>query len=453
MKFTKIITVVLLCVTFSINAETRPKSIKLAQAPQQITSGELVKLKKLIRDMKGVHNSISTTGPSKFQNATEVSKYTKRFNQFSTAITRFNKYGAPEVKVAHQEYLSLRTTLTNEFKRAKTQQSNLGDVQAVLKDLEKDLFANRAPKTLNVPFSSAQAKAWVYTAITAKKSAQKSQKKLTEISQAATLEKSNMGTVQQGYSYDKQDLNRLSRFSQQIIARVDQSQKDTMNGLKTQINATNNELDYFRKLDPKNPTDQANAFLKEGAPEDIMTRLDDKHKVVLSAAHFLSQFGKKPNKGTQSLIDEIAQLKIDYSKNLEIAAGAYKMPKPKSTNKSMLAMAKDIIEKKRYGFGEHGPIVLTTAEIVDREREESEEKFSDIDVSLSGTITLHGTKTTWHYKWKEFKFATPIKSKKGDWYVWWITARNFSSGGMHTPLNEWVAGKSSQGSIIKESNF
>ena len=445
-------TLIITHLMFPSATNARELPLQLAEA-QLITSGELVRVKKLTRDMKNVRESISTQGPSAFQDPRVFEKYKKRFQQFTTAIKRYGKYGAPEVKTAQKEYLKLRETLSTEFKRAQGQKSQLGDVQARLKQLEARLFSKRAPKPLMPPFSDAQASAWVKAATEAKSIAQKSLKELKQISTAASLEKNNPGTVQQGAPYDMQDINRLTRFANKTIQQVNQAQKATIDGLKTQIGALDSELDYYRKLDPDNETDRANAFLSKGAPERIQTYLDDKKKVAMSAVYFLSQFGKKPNAKTQSIIDDISRIQKKYSKDLEIAAGASKLPVPASTDPALLAIAKEVIEKKRYGFGQHGPIVLTTKGVINREREESEEKFTDVDVSLAGDITLHGTKTTWQYKWKEFKFATPVKSDTGEWYIWWITARNYSSGGSHTPINEWVAGKSSQGSLIRKENF
>jgi len=84
----------------------------------------------------------------------------------------------------------------------------------------------------------------------------------------------------------------------------------------------------------------------------------------------------------------------------------------------------------------------------------SEEEYNDIDISLAGEITLTGTKTTWHYRWDEFKFATPIlDNQTGKWYLWWITAKKFHSGASTTPIGEWVSGSATKGGVILETNF
>ena len=120
----------------------------------------------------------------------------------------------------------------------------------------------------------------------------------------------------------------------------------------------------------------------------------------------------------------------------------------------MMKIAEQILSKPKYEFGEHGNIVLTTGEIVERERKDSEIDIDDAELTLSGDIKMSGTETSWTYKWKEFKFATPLKETDSDtWYIWWITAKNFSSGGKNTPLNQWISGGATKGNLILPENI
>lgn len=419
----------------------------------EITSGELVRVNKLIRDINSVKDSIDTTGSSKFQKQAEVNKYTKRFNQFTQAIERYQKYNHPNVKQAYADYIVLSNVLNAEFKRGQQQLSSVGDVQGILKSLEANLFANRAPKQLIIPFTKIKAQAWVKIAVNATKTAQVSKEEIQRIAQEADLEKSNRGTVSQGAPYDQQDINRLNRLADNTIFGVTASRDATYQDLKTQLTAMNTELDYFRNLDPDKPSDKANAFLKEGAAENIHSRLNDILAKVNSVVYFVEALEKKAPENVVALSNEITQLKTTYDKNRESAIGAYKLPEAQSIDPKLMEIAKSVVEIERYEFGQNGPIILTTDQIIDKERTESEEKFTDLDVSISGDITLTGTKTTWTYKWKEFKFATPLMDENGKWYVWWITARNYSSGGRRTPIGQWVAGTSTKGSQIRKENF
>jgi hypothetical protein len=128
--------------------------------------------------------------------------------------------------------------------------------------------------------------------VSAKKTADKTLVELHQIASSANLEKSNRGTVQQVALYDMQDINRLFRFSTHTINKVEQSQNKNMLGLKAQIDATNIELDYYRKLDHTNPAHRANSFLDEGAPERIQTFFDDKKNLIFSSLLFKSVWQK-----------------------------------------------------------------------------------------------------------------------------------------------------------------
>jgi len=434
------------------NSQSTPYIIPVA-TERAITSGELVRVKKLRKDMANVRESISTEGPSVFQDPATVDKYVKRFGQFTDAIKRYNDFEHADVLQAREEYIALRTVLSEEHARAKKQAEGLGDVQSELAGIEAELHSKRPPQALIAPFSAKTAKLWVAAAVDAKQTAQSSMQRLPEIVKTARLEKSNAGTVQQGAAYDQQDIDRLSRLAQGNIAKVDQARDSTLANLKAQLDGVNNELEYFRQLDPNNSTHRMNAFLKEGAAEEIHSRLDEQYKIANSAANYMAAFGQAPTDNLKNRLDEITQLKAQYDVQLEQAAGAYTLPNAASDDPSLLAVAKKIIEKPAYAFGKHGPIVLTSKGVVDKEREESETKFTEVDVSLSGDITLTGTETTWTYRWQEFKFATPVEEADGSWYVWWITARKFSSGGSRTPIGEWVSGKSVKGSLIRRENF
>lgn len=431
-----------------------PAPIVLAQNQSRaITSGELVRVKKLLRDMQNVRQSIPAEGPSIFQNVPTLRKYEKRFGQFTDAIKCYADFDHAEVAAAKSGYLALRKALADEHARAKQQAEGTGDEQGELRAMEAELHAKVAPAPLRIPFNEPTATQWVAAAVAAKLAGQAAVKRLPEITQVAKLEKSNAGTVQQGAPYDLQDIGRLQRLAQGRVQQVDEARDTTMGSLKSAFDAMDNELEYFRKLDPEIPSHRANAFLKEGAAVGIHERLNGFRYTALSAKHFLQAMGQPASENVQARLEEIRALKDTYDTNLEKAAGAYTLPAPASSDAALLAIALEIIERPKYGFGSHGPLVLTTAEVVDREREESEAVFDDVDVSLSGDITLTGTETTWTYRWQEFKFATPVRADNGNWHVWWITARNYSSGGGRTPIGQWVAGKSVQGSQIQEGNF
>jgi hypothetical protein len=327
------------------------------------------------------------------------------------------------------------------------------DVQARLAQIEANLQHQRAPQWLPAPFDDAEAAAWVGRAAAAKVQAQQAIDQIQEIAATAQLPLTR-GTVAQGAPYDRQDLNRLLGVANRTLRQVDEALDVTLRNLQAQFEAQDRELGYFRSLDPDNPTHRMNAFLREGAAEDIYGRLDRQAAMAESVAAYQRAFGREPTANTRARIQEIAQLRVAYAAGRARAIGDSRLPDAKSHDPERLAIARRILAEPRHEFGEHGPIVLTTGDIVEREKQVSRAEIKDVEFSLSGDITLTGTETTWNYRWREFKFATPIKeTASGDWHVWWITAKNFSSGWERTPIGRWVPGDAVKGDLIPPENF
>ncbi len=80
------------------------------------------------------------------------------------------------------------------------------------------------------------------------------------------------------------------------------------------------------------------------------------------------------------------------------------MPQAATEDAKLTAIAQKTLANYDY-VGDVKRLVINT-EKAHRTKTTSEEKFNDIDVSLSGTVTLTGTKTTYFYEWDEFQVAT-----------------------------------------------
>jgi len=404
-------------------ADTRP-----------LVSGERVRVKKITRDISGAIEQLDKGGVSPFQDPSYVEKFRSAANRYRQALKKYPQMSDSDVQAAHQQLAQMENMLRFGEGEAKKQTQGLGDVQQRLKTIEAGLHRHRAPVGLIAPFSNEKASKWVAVAVKAKKTALDAIAQIQSIAQVAHLPL-NPGTVQSGAPYDRNDLNRLLHLANRTKSKVDESMAATQNNLKHQISMQKQELDYYRKLNPNNPSHRANAFLKEGAQERVYAELARHLAVAESVGAYMMAFGKQPSSDAMQRVNEIKQLRNSYEKNRRKALGDSRLPVSKSKDGSLIGIANEILAKPRYTFGEHGPIVITTANVVDKEKESSEIEFDEIDISLSGDITLSGTETTWTYRWKEFRFATPIKdASTGTWRVWWITAKKFASGAGNTPM-------------------
>jgi hypothetical protein len=336
---------------------------------------------------------------------------------------------------------------------ASRQQSELGDVQAQLASTEAALLNNRAPQWLPAPFNEAEAKQWAATIGKAKEAAMNSIESIERIAGVAHLPLTR-GSVSQGAAYDRQDLDRLLNVANRTLRDVEDAVELTVSNLRAQVEALGSELELLRSLDPDNPQHRMNSFLREGAAEDIYRQFDRLRAIAESVSAYFVASGREPSPKALERLAEIAAARAAYAANRQLAIGESKLPDPVSTDANRLAIARDILGNPSYGFGDHGPIVLTTSDMATREKQVSRAEIKDVEFSLSGDITLSGSETTWTYRWEEFKFATPIKdSGDGQWYVWWITAKKFSSGWEKTPIGRWVSGGAVKGDQIPRENF
>lgn len=411
----------------------------------QLVSGQRVRMKKLARDIANLRNDLSTTGPSPLQDGTIVAKYNKRLKQIADELGRYVEYkGDPDVQAAASEYKALVAALTEENGRAQAQLKELGQpLPEILANMKATINDNPPPTPMIPPFTEEQAKGWVQQAVKAQQAGQAVVKEVERIRPLA-------------YTTDPNLMNNYQRWGNDNVAKTNAAYDQSLETLKHRFDNQDgeHELGFFRNLDPTNDHHLANMYLKEGAEADVYERLDKHLALAESVAAFQRAVGKEPTENTKARIAEIKGLRKKYGEDRLKAIGESKLPEPKSDDPARIAAAKEILANKEYEFGEHGPIVLTTPEILTKEKEVSRDTIKDVDVSLSGTITLSGTRETWNYKWDEFKFATPLKEEDSDdWYIWWITAKKYESGWEKTPIGYWVSGAAVKGSLIPEENF
>jgi len=421
----------------------------------QLVSGQRVRLKKLVRNLASARADITTTGPSALQDASVVKRYQAAMQKYSNELSAYSAYKAdPDVIAAAREYQALHAALSAEFKRAKAQIADLGDVQGILASIEASLQSSVVAKMMWKPFGDSDAMRFVETISKTKAVASAAIIEIQRIAPNARLETNNPGTVQQGAPYDRNDMNRLLQWADSNIKKSDEALLKTRQQLDAEFAFQDqHELEYFRKMDPDIPKYRANAFLSEGAEARIYNDLDRQLTVPTSLASLQRAMDGAVAAEVQARIDEIAGLRKLYAENRVKAIGDSKLPNPVSGDENRMAIAAQILSIPRYEFGEHGPVVLTTADIITRTKTVNRDTIKDVDVSLSGDITWSGTRETWNYDWDEFKFATPIKHENGDWYIWWVTAKYYRSGASSTPINQWVSGATTQGSLILQENF
>ena len=433
-------------------AATTPAAPKTTQETvPPLVSGQRVQVKKLTRDIASRREGIVTTGPSHFQDSEEVAARQKSLQQFTDALKRYPQVDDADVQAARSEYAALREALAKEFARAQDQLAQLGDVQASLAMIEANGKTYAAPQALQVPFTADDAKAWVSSASSARTVAEHNLKQLAIIAPIAHLP-NNPGTPQGGAPYDANDVMRLQRNSQNALNAVQANYESMATELNNRMQQMESEIGSRWQEDPNND-DKRWLFIGEGQQENADKLYAEALAIAQSSVSLEQALGREPAQAN-ALIAKIDKTKAEFARKREVALQGSRLPEPKSTDSDLLAIAKQILENPKYEFAGHGRIVLTTSEVVERDRKDSDIDIDKAELTTSGDVRMTGTETTWTYKWREFKFAAPVKETGSDtWYIWWITAKNFSSGGPRTPLNKWISGEANKGNLILKKNI
>ncbi|MCB1584189.1 MAG: hypothetical protein R3E90_02380 [Marinicella sp.] len=437
MKKTVIATLLLLSVISSSHSEVAP-----------LVSGQIVQVKKLARDIVNVKQSIKNTGPSEFQSAENVKAKQKRFQQFTEALNRYPQLDDPLVQTARAEYMSLQTALKAEFERAKQQLKELGDVQARLTQLQQNFDQYPVPQIMEPPFDAVAVSNWVKQASAARTVGEHNLKELNAIVPLAYLP-INPGTPQNGSPFDADDVRRMQNHAKKMQQAV-QSNYLTMSGNIT--NQLKQKIEQVKNRWQENPEGENKwVFLKVDQVSQAK-QLFSESKALAQSSIYLEQALQQDHSFATEALKVINQAEQQYQANGQLALNSSRLPEAVNDDDDMIEFAEEILERPRYQFGAYGPIVLTTKDIIERESKSSEIDIDKVEV-VGRDLKMSGTETTWTYKWQEFKFATPIKDADGTWYIWWITAKKYASGSSITPIGEWVAGQSTQGNPILESNF
>ncbi len=439
-----------LVLAFSSVSHVAPAQIVIAAWQAPLVSGQRVQVKKLAKNISEVRADIKTSGPSEFQSPANIAKFQKRFTQFKTALMRYPQVNDPDVIEARKQFNDLAKALTDELKRARQQQAKLGDVQQALAQIEANARKYPVPKPLLIPFDEQQAKTWVAAASSARTVAEHNQKQLAFIAPLAYLP-DNRGTVQGGAPYDSGDVRRLTSWNSQMFKDLAAGYRAMAAQLERQNKSVEENLNLRLALQPL--ADDEYRFIGKDA-EAKMQEAMDRDLAIIQSALFLETALERPTDRAQSLISLWQRTKGDFAAKRKQALDKSRLPKARSRDKNRLKIAKAILQAPKYEFGPFGRIVLTSDKIITRERKSSEIKLDDVEFKLSGDVTLSGTETSWTYKWQEFTFAVPLQETDSkDWYIWWITAKKFSSGGAQTPIGRWVSGAASRGNQILAENI
>ncbi len=427
------------------------KAVNRSSAKSAMISQQRVRIKKIKRDIESVIASMDAGGVKPFQSADYVDRYKKSYDRHKQSLMKYNQFSSDaDVISANNKLKEMENMLVFGQQQAAKTISGLGDVQLQLKDIDSKMHAMKIPTIPVLPLKQGEIKIWLTQLASLRKHAVIAYKELEPIKKDAYLP-NNRFTVQSGADYDFNDVNRMQRGLKDIASKVSSHIKTLDSNLETNIKMIYSNLSTVDILNPTDALTQTNSFLGKGSAKRVRDSLQKDLDLVTEAMSFATILKNDVSlRKKQILADKIKRSMVLYEENHALTLELVRMPKAVTTDSKLLAAAKKTLANKKYGVGQIQHMVINSDK-VHRSKTTSQAEFNDVDVSLSGKITLKGTSTTYHYKWDEFQVAT-VEPDAGKLYLFYNTLKFFTSGDSTTPLNSWVLNKRFQGSEIPKAN-
>ena len=422
-----------------------------AQASAQpMISQYRVRIKKIQRDIASVWDTMDKGGIKPFQDPTYVQKFETSAQGFQESIAKYDQWKSDaDVVLATQKLTELVNMIKFGKEYAAKELAELGEVQARLKQINQQIRQLKQPDTPEYPYGEGQLKAWITQLARVRQAATEVYAPLPEIKQRAYLPNSRV-TVEQGGPYGLNDVDRLERALIDLTNSIDSNLEVFGRNLTAQLGQIEDGLAYYLEQDPADRNDQTNHFQGEGRADEVRARLARDKTIAEEAANY-SQLLNDSNHSTRlALLQKIEQAANTYEANYLKARELVRMPKAATKDSNLTKIARETITS----YDDVGKIerMVINTEKQHRTKETSDIEFDDADVSLSGTVTLSGTQTTYFYEWDQFQVATA--EPKGDkYFIYYNTLKYFTSGSTTTPLNKWIMSGRLQGSEIPKENI
>lgn len=435
-------------------APAAPQSARPAtpsnSAPPQMISQYRVRIKKIKRDIDSSFQTMDQGGVKPFQDSEYIAKFEQSAQRHAESIAKYADFKTdPDVIAATESLTKYQNMIAFGKEHAAKEHAELGDVQAKLKSINAQIRQLKQPDTPQTPYQEGQLSQWLTQLAQTRQAAVKIHEPLPEIKQRAYLPINRL-TVEQGGPYDLNDVDRLERAIIGLVNNIDSSLKSFGENLGHQIPHIKEMLSYYTQYDPTDRNDQTNHFLGEGSAEENRARLAESKQNASEMVQFAKLINDPRYEQTVALNNEVQKTIDLYEQNYQKARELVRMPDAATKDSKLTSIARETLANYD-SVGEIKRLVINT-EKVHRSQETSEQQFDDVDVSLSGTITLSGTKTTYFYEWDQFQVATaePVSDKH---YIFYNTLKFYTSGDTTTTLNKWILAGRIQGSEIPEGNI
>ncbi len=418
-------------------------------APQMISQYR-VRIQKILRDIKSATDTMDQSGVKPFQDPEYVAKLEQAAGRFQASLAKYQNFANdPDVVAASSAFSQFQNMIAFGKQHAAQTLQELGDVQQRLAVLNQQIRQLEKPETPQQPFQEGQLATWLQQLARTRQSAVALSQPLPEIKQKAYLP-NNRFTVEQGSPYDFNDVDRLERSLVEFVRDIDTELEQFGIGLQNAVGHIEEGLRFFESFDPLDPNHQIKHFLGEGEADELRQRLAQFRRDAQEIAEYAKLINDPAYPQRLELVALGQATEERFESDFRKALAAVRMPKPASKDSKLIDIARQTLANYDY-IGTIERLIIN-ADKVRSSKETSEAQYDKIDVSLSGDITLTGTKTTYFYEWDQFQVATaePVGDR---YFIFYNTLKYYVSGASSTPLDKWILSARIQGSQIPKENI
>ena len=116
------------------------------QEVRALTSGERVRLQRMVRDMESAMQTIDAQGLAPFQDEAYVQRWRNLIERFRSDLLRLPQGDEPDLQAAAMKLAEFEAVVAFGAREGAKQADELGDVQVTLAAIERELRANRPPQ-------------------------------------------------------------------------------------------------------------------------------------------------------------------------------------------------------------------------------------------------------------------------------------------------------------------
>ena len=175
---------------------------------------------------------------------------------------------------------------------------------------------------------------------------------------------------------------------------------------------------------------------------------NDMVPVAQSLVNLESVLGK-PIDEAEAVVKEIHDQREEYDAVREASIDAVQIPEVLSTEKSASPSQKTFWSARNTNSESMDRSFATPK----RSAKKKTKSRSTTWMSLAAKFGCQAPRKRQSGKWKEFQFATTLKDDAGEWRIYYINPKFFTSDASTTPLNSWISGGAIEVELIREGNI